>query len=626
MGCRMISRLRNSAGGPRVVLAGILLALVFALGLHTLTGDQALRFITRAGYWFELFAALILGWALYRTTRMVWMEMNWTKTDLWCGVALVAFGLILIVHEPAGFKILMDEIHLLGTSMAMHVERAAYVPQRAYDLQGIFELMGGLVDKRPLFFPFLVSILHDVTGYRPENPFYLNAFLTWFLLGLSYLGGRALGGWRAGLLAALWWTTLPLLGQNARGGGFELLNIVMILLTALLAGCYYQRRDATSMIAMVYNGLLLAQTRYESPLFLFPVALVLILVWWEEGRLHLPWAVVVAPLFLLPVPLLIRVFQIRPESWEMASKPGTSAVFSITNIPDNMGHALAFWFNTGVEQPNSSVLAGGGLIALAFCLVRLRRWISNWRAEPVAVRTALLFMAALLMHLVLMLCYFWGRFDEPVIRRLSLPAYVLMVFAMILAVRDLPRASRFYQVLMVAAVFALVFSGIPGLARQGATRFYYPALDVAWRREFLKVLPEKDFLMIDNDTSLWITHEVSATPVVRARERPDALGFNLRNRMFSAIYVFQRFDINEQTGQLTVKPEDELGQAFELETVGERTFRIDLLSRISKVRSIRLSAGERVEAAPIASVINVKATERSGREKLLLEQWLKNLP
>src|SRR5262249_54655172 len=146
-----------------------------------------------------------------------------------------------------------------------------------YDLQGIFELMGGLVDKRPLFFPFLVSILHDATGYRPENPFYLNAILTWVLLGLSYLGGRALGGWRAGLLAAMWWITLPLLGQNARGGGFELLNIVMIILTALASGIYYQRRDATSMIAMIYSGILLAQTRYESPLFLLPVAVVLVL-------------------------------------------------------------------------------------------------------------------------------------------------------------------------------------------------------------------------------------------------------------------------------------------------------------------------------------------------------------
>jgi hypothetical protein len=132
--------------------------------------------------------------------------------------------------------------------------------------------------------------------------------------------------------------------------------------------------------------------------------------------------------------------------------------------------------------------------------------------------------------------------------------------------------------------------------------------------------------MLDNDTSLWITHEVSATPIVRAKERPEAIAFNLRNRMFSGIYAFQRFDIKESTGELVVKPDDDLGPAYELETVAERTFRIDGLSRLSRVKSIRREDGIKVEAAPIASMIDVKATERDAREKMLLEQWLKNLP
>jgi hypothetical protein len=153
MGRRMISRLRNSGDGLRLVLAGTLMALVLTLGLHTISGEQAMGLITRAGYWFVLFGTLIFGWALWRTVHSVWQTANWTRADLWCAVGLFAFGQILLVHEPPGFKILMDEIHLLGTSMAMHVERGAFVPQRAYDLQGIFELMGGVVDKRPLLFP-----------------------------------------------------------------------------------------------------------------------------------------------------------------------------------------------------------------------------------------------------------------------------------------------------------------------------------------------------------------------------------------------------------------------------------------------------------------------------------------
>lgn len=622
----MITALFRGDEPKRVFVAVGLAVLVMVGGLRLVSSEQAMDWLTRAGYWCELATAILFLWSLTRTLPGLWKSMVWTRVDVYAMGGIAGMGAVLLAHEATGFKILMDEIQLLGTSMAMHFDRSVFVPQRAHDLQGVFELMGGMLDKRPLFFPFLVSVVHDLTGYRPENVFFLNALLTFALLGLSYSVGRALGGWRAGLLAAFWWMTLPLLGQNARGGGFELLNLVMILLTGLLAGWHYHRRDSWSMMALIFSGLLLAQTRYESPLFLVPVAAVIILVWWEERAIRIPWSVVISPVFLLPVFLLIRVFEARPQSWEMASKPGTTAVFSITNISENFAHALAFWFNLGVEQPNSPLLAAIGLLAVVCCMVRLRRWIANWNAEPVSVRVGLLFAGALLAHLALMLCYFWGKFDEPVIRRLSLPTHLLFVFAPILAVRDLRASPRVTTFLMAGAGLSFLVSGAPGLARQAATRLYYPALETAWRRDFMKVFPAKDFLVIDNDTSLWITHLVSATPVVRAREHPEIIAFNLQNRMFSSIFVFQRFDIDQQTGALTVKRDDELGDAYELETVAERTFRIDLLSRLSRVKAVRNKEGVRTESAPIASVIDFKSSERDAREKALLEQWLKNLP
>src|SRR5450432_4297934 len=91
------------------------------------------------------------------------------------------FGLgstVLLVHETFGFKIGMDEIMLLGTSMSMHLDKTVLVPVRGNDIQGTFAILDGMMDKRPLFFPFLVSLLHDLTGYRPANAFVLNGTLT----------------------------------------------------------------------------------------------------------------------------------------------------------------------------------------------------------------------------------------------------------------------------------------------------------------------------------------------------------------------------------------------------------------------------------------------------------------
>jgi hypothetical protein len=609
-----------------LVLAVLLLGAMWVVGSWALPASLALTVLTRAGYWLVLAAFIIWVWSLTKVLPKIWRTIQWTPADRWCAVGIGLAGTLLLVHEPPGFKILMDEIHLLGTSMAMHWERAVFVPQRANDLQGIFELMIGMVDKRPTFFPFLLCTLHDLTGYRPENAFVLNGILTFGLLGFSYLAGRALAGWRGGLVAVIAWTALPLLGQNASGGGFEILNVVMILATALLAGWYYRARDDWSMVAMVFSGVLLAQTRYESPLFLAGVAVVALLVWREQKSVQLPWLAALSPALLLPVPLLTRVFEARPGSWELASKPEYTTVFSPANIPSNLSHALVFWFDSGVEQPNAPIISALGLVAMIACLAILPRILRGWSQQGIALKVALVFGGTVLLHFAVMMCYFWGKFDDPIIHRLSLPEHILFALAPAFALALAPQRERWLNAALAVTSLALVASGLPSMAKQSATRLYYPALDTAWRREFIRVWPEKDFLFIDQDSTIWITHQVSATPVQQARNHPEALAFNLRNRMFSGIYVFQRFDIDEPTGKLKIKPDDDLGPAYELEPIAERSFRLDQLSRISRVVAISPKEGERVVAGPILPGTSEKLPSRDARENALLGEWLKKLP
>ena len=146
---------------------------------------------------------------------------------------------------------------LTGTSMSMHFTGTVLTPMRGGDIQGAFVILEGMMDKRQLFFPFLVSILHDLTGYRPENAFVLNGILTFVFLGLVNAAGRKLAGRTAGWLGVALFAGLPLLGQNATGGGFELLNLVMILATMLLGARYIARRDEPSFTAFCYSAMLL---------------------------------------------------------------------------------------------------------------------------------------------------------------------------------------------------------------------------------------------------------------------------------------------------------------------------------------------------------------------------------
>jgi hypothetical protein len=581
--------LQSLAADRRLLLLALNIPLALLVGFHTFTPDQSMQAIIYGGYWVMLLLTILFGWSLFR----VWRESgpSWETiraAPRWPVLLVTVCGGVLLAQERFGFKILMDEIMLLGTSMSMHFDKLALVAMRGHDIQGAFQLLGGQLDKRPLFQPFLVSTLHDVTGYRPENAFVLNAILTFVLLGLAYRAGRRLAGRAAGALAVLLLTSLPLLSQNVTGGGFEVLNLVMILTALLLGMRLLERPDDKTMDAFCLSGVLLAYTRYESVLFLLPVALLILWIWWRERGPRLTWVFTFAPLYLVPYALHNRVFGVRESSWELASKPGYSRPFALAYVPDNIAHALNFFFDTSGAQGNSLVLAALGLPALAFLALWTFKTLRTARQQPPARVVLAIFSSGFAAHTVLMMCYFWGKFDDPVIRRLSLPLNLWLVLAVIVVTAEFDRGRvwpwRWLTGIVLAGMFAF---SLPAMARHQYSAEYYLRSETDWRREFVIAHPERDYLFIDNSSIIWITHLVSATPMIQANLHKENIAYHFRNHTFSAVYVFQRLDVDPATGQRVVQKDDELSPDYQLETVWERRFTPLTVTRISRVVSIR---------------------------------------
>jgi hypothetical protein len=617
----MSSLVRNARLGLLVLASFAALLLGFVL----IPDRPAITFVSRTGYWFVLVAFVIFVGALWQSFREEILSLRWRRID-WISVVVVGLGgIVLMVHETFGFKIVMDEIMLLGTSMSMHFDKTVLTPVRGNDIQGTFVILDGMMDKRPLFFPFLVSLLHDLTGYRPANSFVLNGILTFGFLGLIHCAGRLLAGRTAGWLGVALCSGLPLLAHNATGGGFELLNLVMILGTLLLGARLVEKRDHAAMVALCFSALLLAQVRYESVIYLLPVAGIVLWVWWREGRVILPWQVIIAPLLMVHYPLQHRIFDLRASAWEMGSQPGYTIPFSPTYIADNLYHAFGFFFAKPTDQPNSLLLSTLGLIAVPFFLLALTKWARSLpRESPMTVATTF-FAIGFAAQFALMMCYFWGKFDDPVIRRLSLPTHLGLVIA-VLAVLPQLAGAVVMRGLLALAVIALVSVGIPSMAAHAYSQEYLPGRETAWRRAFIAEQPRHDYLMIDNDSILWITHQISATPVVQARLRRDSLIFHMRNRTFSDMFVFQRFSIDADTGRKTLRDGDDLGPGFVLETVREERLQTLTLTRISRLKSIDSGTAAASGPDPIDATVPKDRAEIERQRRAYLENFLKQLP
>lgn len=612
----------------RIVLFALVVLLALTLGFVTFTPAQAVDWVRHGGYWVVLLAFALLAAYLGRSLREDWPRLRDLRRWWPVGLFLLGATAFLHVHEGHEFKIVADEVDLGSTAMEMHFEREAAVVVRGYDYAGNFVPLNVYVDKRPLFFPLLVSLVHDLTGYRVGNVFVLNAVLSLALTGLFYLTGARLGGPPAGISAVLLLCTIPLVAQNATGGGFELLNLVMIMLTLWLGQRYTERPEADRLCAFVLAGVLLVQVRYESAVFVLPIGATILYTWWRARRVDLPWPLIFTPLLLVVVPLQHNVFNLTQASWQLGDVRGATQPFGIQYFYDNVGHALNFFFSFDGSQPSSWLVAALGILGVGFFgLTFYKNHREIFAADP-ATAVFCLFMIGLLIHTGLMLCYFWGHWDDPIIRRLSLPAHVLLIFSFLFVLPRLTSHRLRWPVVIGTTLAYLVGVTIPASAMHRFTQENFAARTTNWLAGYIQSLGPKSVLAIDNNAGLqWFLYRKSSINPVALSLRPEAFLYHYRRHSFDEIIVVQRAGLELASNQRFISAEDDLGPGIQLELIEEKAFAPPYLVRISRVVGVDEAkllawAKERKKLAEAKKITSIAATVDADQ----LVDWLRQLP
>jgi hypothetical protein len=453
-----------------------------ALGFFILPSSTALKVVQYGGYYFIFAAVVAFAVVAFREYRRD-PGAGWTAYDWRLTAVSVFVALIWQFNEIHGFKVLMDELVLSATAMTMHFDRHVFVPMKAHDIAGEFVVFGGVLDKRPLFFPFLLSLLHDLTGYRPGNVFVLNGILSAFLLMLVGRLGRLVSGSEgAGLLAVLLLAGVPLLGLNATGGGFDLLNIVMICVLILLGTRFLRKPSPGAQDLLLLGTVLLAQTRYESTMFVAATAALLLFAWWQEGKPRFSWGLVATPLLLLTIPLQNKLFTVNAGYWAsgMDEPP-----FAPKYFLGNLGHAVNFFYSVDGLQSGSPLLATSGIVCTLFALLFMfRRWKQTLAAPE---QTAFLAVGVVIVaNSIMVLFYFWGQLDDFVATRLVLPMLVLFALssAFVLGRWFKARMPWFQGAAAMLVVWFWIF-GVPFAAKANSTQTFLSFQEVKDQMEFV---------------------------------------------------------------------------------------------------------------------------------------------
>ncbi|MCA8975978.1 MAG: glycosyltransferase family 39 protein, partial [Planctomycetes bacterium] len=325
--------------------------------------------------------------------------------------AALAVTVVALWASPPQMRMQFDETSLCGTAQNMHLHRTAMMGTAAVPTDDGLLFTDWNLDKRPPLFSFLVSIVHDVTGYRIANAFAVNGACLFLLLAFLAVVARDWIGSMAAVAAPILAAAVPLLIAAGTSAGFELLATLLLAVFVTAAIEFAAAPSPHRFSWLLANGLCYATSRYES---LFVFGLVLGLVWWQVRRIRpgrFGWLLLAAtPVLLLPIALLL---------WH-ASDPGFyleaagAQLVSLRNAGAHLGPLAEAW----LLPPLLNVFPGLiGIASMAVLAIRLGRRRGTFADVLVIVPVLALTVIALL--------WFYGDVREATAQRLYLPAAVL---------------------------------------------------------------------------------------------------------------------------------------------------------------------------------------------------------
>ena len=606
-----------------LVVFSVIAAVCLVSSFWLISSNVAMLLIKHGGYWLMMASFLVFIFALFKNRNLYLKNpLGFIKSNKWIFVVSAAVVGILFLIQDTWFKITMDEFVLASTSMQMHLEKEVFTASRAYEVNGVFYLLGGYLDKRPYFFAFIVSIVHDLFGYRANNVFYVNAVVSFLLLVSMFFVGKSFGGKRWGWVAFLLIASFPLFGVNVTGGGFELFNLLMILLTCYLGKWWLDKPSDTSLVAFTFSGILLAQCRYESILFVFPVGLLILYGWWTSKKIRLPWPMFLTPLCLMPYVFQNRILNESMVLWQLEEHQLTP--FGMQYLKQNLQSAWGFFGQMGWDQSNSPLLLALVVISLVLWVLYRVHYSAFYPREKTAWRIiSIIFGITIVLNFLMLMFYYWGQLDDPVATRLGLPLHLAAIVFIVFVLSRKPWDQSLGNLcLVVSFVFAWFFA-VPNISQANFIRGVYDARQIRWVKEFIEDRPGP-LLVLYNHNLATLVDGIASVPVDHGIDRLPELNLHFVNKSFSEVLLVQQHgkpDTNDAKSS-TLPDQEDLEAHFDLEVLANHDLGPGFYARIYRVTGIRMNEAEQATYQEYLTSF-AEAEQESANERIAyFSKWL----
>jgi hypothetical protein len=573
-------------------LSGSLLGFLLTFGGPL---SWAVQLHAYAGYYFclILFIGLLYStWGVLQTLNLRGYLSRHKK-----GLLLVLFASVFVhLFQPHMMRVYNDEPAHQMVAKVMHLERENSVPEAGYALSGGLEYGERSLNYRMYFYPFLVSIIHDLTGFRPINGLLLNGFIGAAFFFVLYLCGNRIYSDGGGVLAVLLMLSLPLLDETVTSYSYDITNLFFLAALFLGLSLYAEYRSPVLLNWSVMLAIGLAYSRNESVIYLVAVMLVFGLLLLRDPNVTLTRIVACSPFLLLPVISARRIFHEIMQSLPAGASPEDgSPLFALHYIPDNFIRVASWMFDFSSTVPSSPILALVGSIGLLALLVACAGAGARRReSHPCDWVLGVFAMGIFCAFALITLAFFWNPVSGEAVRFL-LPIHLLFTLATVWFVANTTQPKRNFPITFALVGIAIFLISIPTKTRQVRAENLVFAKYADWAIDWIKEHKHEGHLYVSQLNTLFLLHGHPTIGLAEGSSNIERLGQLIAEGYYKEILVFiiERYDPVTATWA-PAAPASPLDQKLITEVVEEQRWAFNQRMRFLRVTGFRNSAGEAV--------------------------------
>ncbi len=566
-------RINGTVSKKRNVLLALLPIIIFcALFLYSFKNRETMTWLfARTSYYFIFALCMIWLIQFYRYLAVLeWSPRDFLKA-YWPGMllALVATSIV-FATVPLQFKILGDETNLLSVSQDMYYHKGAYIISMADFNNGSLRVLDVSLPNRPLLFPFAISLIHCLLGYRPENVFILNFILMFILLTGVYVVIKRSIDTNTAVAGIFLILAYPIVSISATSGGYDLFSTVVFAL-ALTVFYQFLKSPHPSGFAFLWVSLLMfSNIRYESCIFF------LIIVVAAARIIKLNYFKQYAYIYVLTPVLSLPFIWQRFLSQGTYENPANIPLFSLKSFIKHGKIFIANYLNLNFELPYSGFLNIAAVLIIAYgvyLIVTRKIRLASYQKYFTAI-----LMLCIGTIMVIVISHHFGRYDRPTQARLFMYFSIFCALTPVFLKAIKPDWIGGKKLMVASVVIFLFYHPV-------ATQHAFINNMVITRihqhtQKFLKNLDEPDVLLVTAYAGQYTALNYSAVTINYANQHRRDLLVDLNAHRYSKILVLQEFEYATRSPKWR---NQQLDPAFKLQPLRNIQILDDRYLRISKL-------------------------------------------